>query len=74
MWQGITTGKNPTLSTMLNQQKGETMSQKYIYDETWNTRYGKSTRKVVREQGRFVSNKSKRQLKAGEDLGYSVSR
>lgn len=50
------------------------MSQKYIYDETWNTRYGKSARKVVREAGRFVSNKSKRQLKQGQDLGYTASR
>ena len=49
------------------------MSKKFIYEETWNTRYGKSPRLVVREKGRFVSNVSKRQIKRGEaDLGYVV--
>lgn len=63
--------KNPDLSTMLNQQKENKMAKKFIYEETWNTRFGKSPRTVVRENGRFVSNKSKRQLKSGDTLGYT---
>lgn len=50
------------------------MAKKFIYEEVWDTRYGRSARKVVRENGRFVSNKSKRQLKAGEELGYTATR
>lgn len=47
----------------------------FMYEEKWQTRYGKSDRIVIRDaNGHFVSNKSKRQLKNGEDLGYKVSR
>lgn len=47
----------------------------FIAEEKWATRFGKSDRVVVRDaKGHFVANKSKRQLKAGEDLGYSVTR
>jgi hypothetical protein len=45
----------------------------FIYQENWNTRYGKSPRIVVREQGRFVDNVSKRQIKTGErELPYTT--
>lgn len=30
--------------------------------EKWETRYGKSVRVVIRERGRFVNNKSARQV------------
>lgn len=46
-------------------------AKKYIYQETWNTRYGKSQRVVVRENGRFVDNKSKKQIKNREYLSYT---
>lgn len=47
----------------------------FMYEEKWDTRYGKSSRVVIRDaNGHFVSNKSKRQLKNGEELGYSVTR
>lgn len=46
-------------------------SQKFIYQETWETRYGKSPRTVVRERGRFVQNKSKNQIRKGESLDYT---
>lgn len=43
----------------------------FIAEEKWNTRFGKSQRVVVRDaKGHFVDNKSKRQLKNGEELGY----
>jgi hypothetical protein len=48
-------------------KKGKKMAKElFIYQENWNTRYGKSPRIVVRNQGRFVDNVSKRQMKAGE--------
>lgn len=47
----------------------------FISNEKWATRFGKSDRVVVRDaKGHFVDNKSKRQLKAGEDLGYTEVR
>jgi hypothetical protein len=47
----------------------------YLSEEKWNTRFGKSNRVVVRDaKGHFVDNKSKRQLKSGEELGYTVTR
>tara|TARA_B110000503_G_C6819445_1_gene278289 strand:- start:24 stop:182 length:159 start_codon:yes stop_codon:yes gene_type:complete len=47
----------------------------FIAEEKWNTRFGKSARVVVRDQlGHFVDNKSKRQIKNGEQLDYLVTR
>ena len=47
----------------------------FMHEENWNTRFGKSARVVVRDaNGKFVDNKSKRQLRNGEELGYSVTR
>lgn len=46
-------------------------AKKYIYQEVWNTRYGKSPRVVVREQGRFVDNKSKEQIRNRQYLSYT---
>lgn len=59
-----------------HKQTGEQMAKKlYLSEEKWNTRFGKSSRVVVRDaKGHFVDNKSKRQLKSGEELGYTVTR
>ena len=47
----------------------------FMYEEKWNTRFGKSSRVVVRDaKGHFVDNKSKKQIRNGEDLGYTVTR
>lgn len=46
-------------------------AKKYIYQEVWNTRYGKSPRVVVREAGRFVDNKSKTQIRNRVYLSYT---
>jgi hypothetical protein len=35
---------------------------KFLYLEQWNTRYGLSDRIVIREQGRFVDNITRKQL------------
>lgn len=44
----------------------------FMYEEKWETRYGKSPRVVIRDaKGHFVDNKSKRQLRNGEELGYT---
>jgi hypothetical protein len=59
-----------------HKQLGDRMAKKlYLSEEKWNTRFGKSSRVVVRDaKGHFVDNKSKRQLKSGEELGYTVTR
>jgi hypothetical protein len=47
----------------------------FIAEEKWNTRFGKSSRVVVRDaNGHFVDNKSKKQIRNGEELGYAVTR
>ena len=47
----------------------------FIANEKWATRFGKSDRVVVRDaKGHFVDNKSKRQLRNGEELGYTATR
>ena len=47
----------------------------FIAEEKWNTRFGKSNRVVVRDaNGHFVDNKSKKQIRNGEELGYAVTR
>lgn len=47
----------------------------FIAEEKWNTRFGKSNRVVVRDSnGHFVDNKSKKQIRNGEELGYAVTR
>jgi len=47
----------------------------FIHKESWNTRFGKSERTVVRDQnGKFVDNVSKRQQKSGKrELPYEVA-
>jgi len=47
----------------------------FIHKESWNTRFGKSERTVVRDQnGKFVDNVSKRQQKLGQrELPYEVA-
>jgi hypothetical protein len=35
---------------------------KFLYLEQWDTRYGLSDRIVIREQGRFVDNITRKQL------------
>lgn len=70
------TDKTPPLSTQVDKQKEKQMAKKlFIAQEKWNTRFGKSDRVVVRDaNGHFVDNKSKRQIKNGEELGYTVTR
>jgi hypothetical protein len=41
-------------------------SKKFSYLETWNTRYGKSQRVVIRQDGKFVDNVSLTALKRGQ--------
>lgn len=40
----------------------------YPYLETWNTRYGKSERVVLRKEGRFVDNTSLTALKKAKSV------
>jgi hypothetical protein len=40
----------------------------YAYLEQWDTRFGKSDRVVIREQGRFVDNVSLTALRKGEKV------
>ena len=57
-------------------EKEKEMAKKlFIAEEKWNTRFGKSSRVVVRDSnGHFVDNKSKKQIRNGEELGYAVTR
>jgi hypothetical protein len=59
-----------------HKQIGDNMAKKlFIAEEKWNTRFGKSNRVVVRDaKGHFVDNKSKKQIRNGEELGYTVTR
>ena len=40
----------------------------FAYLESWDTRFGKSERVVIREQGRFVDNVSLTALRKGEKV------
>jgi hypothetical protein len=40
----------------------------YAYLESWDTRFGKSDRVVIRDQGRFVDNVSLTALRKGEKV------
>jgi len=54
-------------------EKEKEMAKKlFIAEEKWNTRFGKSSRVVVRDaNGHFVDNVSKKQMKTGErELPY----
>lgn len=55
-------------SLVTNNNKGDSMSKKnkkpakFLYMEQWDTRFGLSDRIVIREQGRFVDNITRKQL------------
>ena len=42
--------------------KAKKDASKYLYMERWDTRYGLSDRIVIRNQGRFVDNITRKQL------------
>jgi len=49
---------------MTKAQQAAQKKAKYLYLERWDTRFGQSDRIVIRNQGRFVDNITRKQLAA----------
>lgn len=53
---------------MTKAQQAAQKKAKYLYLERWDTRFGQSDRIVIRNQGRFVDNITRKQLAEAKPL------
>ena len=53
---------------MTKAQQAAQKKAKYLYLERWDTRFGLSDRIVIREQGRFVDNITRKQLAGAKSI------
>jgi hypothetical protein len=53
---------------MTKAQQAAQKKAKYLYLERWDTRFGQSDRIVIRNQGRFVDNITRKQLAGAQPV------
>ncbi len=53
---------------MTKAQQAAQKKAKYLYLERWDTRFGQSDRIVIRNQGRFVDNITRKQLAGAKSI------